>query len=652
MGRRTVGKLVAELTAKTDTFARDLGVVDNRLGGLQKRLDANAKAARNFGRFLVGAALGGGLIAAWRKTSQLADGLAKQARTTGIATEQLAGLRLGAELSGLEVKQLDVGLQRMVRRVAEAAQGTGEAVTALEELGLSASDLNSLRPDEQIGRIADALARVPEQGDRVRLSMKLFDRAGADFLNLLAGGSAGLADFQQQAEAAGITLSAIEAGKIEEANDAISRMKATVTGLAQDLVVLLAPAVETAATLLQSVAKIFSTDLGGAAVTSIAAITAGIWATNKALKAVLGTAVAVQGVTLAGAGARARGVAGAAVGGAGAAAAGAGGGAAAGGLATFAKAPLSTAAGFGVRAVGISGLGALGGIGAGLGYKAIRAIQDSAQEERSLETVRALRVEFERLRDVDLEAAGMPDELDGITQRLTEIRGELWSLFGTFDKTGTAEMLALIDSTHELGVEVRTLHDASIAQIAAHEKHVAKVNELTDAYAAWNDEQMKIQDAAKASRKAIADMLGDLEDQVNALGKSEAQLFIEDLEKMGADQYDLNRALELFGKIDAFEKQRLEAEKLAKSVGGVGQSFNDAVRSIMSAVQAAFDAQRPYLSATFQETRIENLALGPSAIALGSSRPATQEEQEKLRKAAERTNQILENGITARIRFN
>lgn len=652
MGRRTVGKLVAELTAKTDTFARDIGVVDRRLGGLQKQLESNARAARNFGRLLLGAALGGGLVAAWRRTSQLADGLAKQARTTGIATEKLAGLRLGAELSGLEVKQLDVGLQRMVRRVAEAAQGTGEAAAALDELGISAGDLVRLSPDEQIGRIADALARVPEQGDRVRLAMRIFDRAGADFLNLLAGGSAGLADFQRQAEAAGITLNAIDAGKIEEANDAISRMKATVTGLAQDVVVLLAPAVDTAARVLTSVTKILATDIGGAAVTSVATLTAGVWALNKALKAVLGSMVAVQGITLAGAAARIRGGAAVAAGGAGSVAAGAAGGAASTGLAAAAKSPLKAAGAWGARVVGGAGLGVLGAVGVGLGYKAVRAFQESAQEKESLATVRALREEFERLRDVDFEAAGMPEDLDAINSRLNEMRAELWELFGTFDKAGTTEMLDLIDSTQDLRIEVRGLHDDWVEQIAAHEKHVKKVNDLTDAYAAWNDEQMKLQDAAKAKRTAIADMLGELEERVNALGKSESELFLEDLEKMGGDQYDLNRALELFGQIDAFEKQRLEAERLSQSVLGIGTSFNDAVSSIMASVRAAIDAQRPYLSATFAETRIENLALGPSAIALGTSRPATQEEQEKLRKAAERTNQILENGITARIRFN
>ncbi len=176
-----------------------------------------------------------------RRTIVDLDNLAKTADKLGIATDKLSELQFAAKLTGVEVRQLNLGLQRMTRRIAEAGQGTGEAVSALRELGLNAADLSRQSPDEQFLRIAEAMSKVTNASDRVRLGFKLFDSEGVGLINTLALGREGLEEMAKQARRLGVSISAIDAQKIEDANDAMTKMKALLQGLVNVITIELAP---------------------------------------------------------------------------------------------------------------------------------------------------------------------------------------------------------------------------------------------------------------------------------------------------------------------------------------------------------------------------------------------------------------------------
>jgi len=120
------------------------------------------------------------------------DALAKTADKLGVTTNALSELRYAGELSGVAANTMDMALQRMTRRLSEAAQGSGEAKGALQELGLSAQSLAMMSADQQLAKIADAMQAIPSQADRVRLAFKLFDSEGVAMVNTLSQGSEGL----------------------------------------------------------------------------------------------------------------------------------------------------------------------------------------------------------------------------------------------------------------------------------------------------------------------------------------------------------------------------------------------------------------------------------------------------------------------------
>ncbi len=184
------------------------------------------------------AALGVGVAAAavgiTRMVTEVArqnDEIAKLSTRLGASTEALSQYRFVAERSGVTFETFTMGLQRMTRRVAEAAQGTGEAVKALKELNISAADLARMRPEDQYERIADAIHGLSNQSDRVRLAMKLFDSEGVALVQTMTAGAEGIRELREEADALGITLSGDAAAAAEKFNDQLTNMQAATDGL-------------------------------------------------------------------------------------------------------------------------------------------------------------------------------------------------------------------------------------------------------------------------------------------------------------------------------------------------------------------------------------------------------------------------------------
>jgi len=199
-----------------------------------------------------------------KKSMDATDALGKFADKVGIGTAELGGLRHAAELTGVATNTLDMGLQRMVRRVSEAASGSGEAKDALIELGLSAKALNELAPDQQFRAIADAMEGVAGQGNKVRLAMRLFDTEGVALVNTLKGGSAALIEMDKEAERLGLRLSRGLVKGVERANTAITNLTSFLGGMFTRTVAELAPAIETITKQLQAWFEMKVSSAGGA----------------------------------------------------------------------------------------------------------------------------------------------------------------------------------------------------------------------------------------------------------------------------------------------------------------------------------------------------------------------------------------------------
>jgi hypothetical protein len=139
----------------------------------------------------------------------------------------------------------------MTRRVAEAAEGTGEAKAALKELGLDARKLTKLPLEESFREIADAMGNVQGKSSKVRLAFKLFDSEGVALLNTLNLGKGGLEEYAAEAEKLGGTLDEKTIAAIERMNDrwtkttmVLERAKNAVVGFVATMDELMSQALE------------------------------------------------------------------------------------------------------------------------------------------------------------------------------------------------------------------------------------------------------------------------------------------------------------------------------------------------------------------------------------------------------------------------
>lgn len=242
----SIANLAVILSANTGQYAAGM----RRAGGITQQFSLSVKGiggavARVVPQLAAVASVAGVVTMAVRGLStqmQRLDETAKTAAKIGTTTEELSRLQFAGEKTGVAVNTMNMALQRMTRRVSEAAAGSGEAKDALVELGLDAKKLNDMGPADAFRAIADSMSRVENQSDRVRLAMRLFDSEGVALVNTLAGGSRALDEFARQSDLFGNTVNGKAAKAAEAFNDAMTDLKASVGGVFAQLVRDLAPA--------------------------------------------------------------------------------------------------------------------------------------------------------------------------------------------------------------------------------------------------------------------------------------------------------------------------------------------------------------------------------------------------------------------------
>ena len=204
--------------------------------GMKKTSDATSDLTNELKRLSTEA------IRAFTDELQRIDETAKAARSIGIMTEDLIGLRLAAaEYSGIESPQLDKALREMVKRTAEAGAGVGEAAQFIDGLGLSTSQLLKLDPAAMFRVYAEAIKGVETESERLMITQRIFGEEASQLVLTLDAGTQGIDAMQKRAEELGITFSDLEARHIEKVNDSLTELGAAFRGLGTDIAVGLAP---------------------------------------------------------------------------------------------------------------------------------------------------------------------------------------------------------------------------------------------------------------------------------------------------------------------------------------------------------------------------------------------------------------------------
>lgn len=251
----TLASLNIQIGGNSATLRKELTKAGKSVSSFAKNARSNMNTYGKAG-VLAGGLVVGALLGIYKQQAAAIDQTAKFSDSIGIQTSALTELRHAAGLSGVANKDLEKSLETMTRRIAEAANdGTGPLNDTLEALKINVSDLNTLKPDEQLALLADTLQGVESQSERTRIAYELFGKSGTGMLKVVEGGSAGLAAMRDEAKALGLSLDRIEANKVEMANDSIARAETVWGSFSQNLATEAAPVIGSLADLFLENAK-------------------------------------------------------------------------------------------------------------------------------------------------------------------------------------------------------------------------------------------------------------------------------------------------------------------------------------------------------------------------------------------------------------
>jgi hypothetical protein len=271
------------------------------------RLAAFARRARIAAAAAAGA-LAAAATAAIRSAFSTVDAQAKLAQSLDTTVESIQVLERAGELAGVSMSGIEQATKDLTRRLSQAAAGTGPAVVALERLGLSATDLIALPLDQRIGAINAAIEEFVPAAERAAVAGHLFGEEGSIAMSRID--TATLRQATQDVRDFGVVVSEQDADQIERTNDAISRLGLIWRGVANQLAVAAAPALEAVANAMAAVAsrtgplgiaiRTFFDNLGRLAsyATTFAAFMAGRWVGGMAAAAISVSSVATALVVL------------------------------------------------------------------------------------------------------------------------------------------------------------------------------------------------------------------------------------------------------------------------------------------------------------------------------------------------------------------
>ena len=175
---------------------------------------------------------------------RLVDNQAKLARSIGASIDGLKGLQIAAGDAGIEAGALGTAMQMMNARLAEAARGGNASAKAIERMGLDANELVGMDVDERIATMADQMLEMGFSAAQAQDELNQLGIRNRQLALLMIQGGDAIRAARQEVDDYGLSISSIEAGQVEAANDAFSRLGRLMEAIRIELAVQMAPIIK------------------------------------------------------------------------------------------------------------------------------------------------------------------------------------------------------------------------------------------------------------------------------------------------------------------------------------------------------------------------------------------------------------------------
>jgi len=189
------------------------------------------------------AAIGGGLVKLGYDAITSADELNTLSKQTGISTDELQKMKYASDLVDVSVEDITSALRKMKSKMDPANATFKELHVSVTNADGSLRDATDVFYDS-----IEALSQIENETERDRVAMQLFGKSSDDLAGIIDDGGAALKAYGDEAENLGLILDEDTISSLNDTNDAVDKMKSTVSAtlgqVGADVAEVLGPAVE------------------------------------------------------------------------------------------------------------------------------------------------------------------------------------------------------------------------------------------------------------------------------------------------------------------------------------------------------------------------------------------------------------------------
>lgn len=237
MAGKSLGTLTIDLIAKVGGFVAGMDKAERSSDKWRKKIESDVKAAgsaiANMGAAAAGAAVAASSagIALLKSTSDQITETDRWAKSLKISTQELLAWQFAAEKAGVSGDQMADIFKDIGDKIGDAVLNkSGEAVDALNALGLSAEKLSKATPDKQLLAIGDALGKIGTNAEKTTILESLGNDL-SKLLPLFDNNNQKLQQFIQIAKDYGVAPNAESINDLIKVNEIFQDMEAQAKGL-------------------------------------------------------------------------------------------------------------------------------------------------------------------------------------------------------------------------------------------------------------------------------------------------------------------------------------------------------------------------------------------------------------------------------------
>ncbi len=176
------------------------------------------------------------------KFANLGTQTERAATLLGTSASQIGGFSLLAQAAGGDLGEMTHAMERLGLALSRSDAGSGQAKAALDALGISARQLESLPLEGKMELLAQKFSVLKDGSEKDAIAMALLGRAGAEMIPIFNEGAGAMAEFQAMAERAGSSMSKDQLDAAHALHMGIIELGASWTGLSNTIATLFQPA--------------------------------------------------------------------------------------------------------------------------------------------------------------------------------------------------------------------------------------------------------------------------------------------------------------------------------------------------------------------------------------------------------------------------